>query len=182
MKAQAVAVGLKGQYKLPAAFSREIGRIVVYWAYYEHYLTRLIWKLLNLNPASGRLAVREPRADERLELIYELALLNQLTLDKALIDSMTVQTKLLRTRRDLMAHGGWAYFPPDNSWNVHMTRGNWPAQTPVQDAPKGKRSITPEFTEITLDWMRQRTAEIEALIQDAKKLAAVIAPDDMPSE
>jgi hypothetical protein len=53
MKAQAVVIGLKGKYKLPAPFSREIGRIVMYWAYYEHYLTRLIWKLLNLTPVES---------------------------------------------------------------------------------------------------------------------------------
>jgi hypothetical protein len=179
MKAQAVAVGLKGQYKLPEDFSREIGRIVVHWAYYEHYLTRLIWKLLSVTPTKGRLAVREPRTDERLELISELAALNKLALDQSLVNSMIVRTKQLRTQRDLMAHGGWAYYEPDQSWNVHITRGNWPTQTSVQDAQRGKRSITPEFTPITVDWLKTRVDEIEMLIRDAKKLVAVIAPEDM---
>jgi hypothetical protein len=172
----AVHVQARGVYKLPAALSAEIGRIVVHWAYYEHYLTRLVWKLLNLTQAQGRFAVREPSAELRLDIIRDLAALKGPALDKGLLSSMRTRTEAAKSMRDLMAHGGWIRDRLDG-WHVQYARGTW-KQNNIKNGPKGSRKVAPEFTPVTPERLRAITADIKALIQDAKKLAKVIAPDE----
>ena len=63
---------------VPAMMLREIGRVVVAYANLEYLLSEVIYLLLDVDPKRGRLAVREPRATDRLDVIQDLILLSKL--------------------------------------------------------------------------------------------------------
>src|SRR5262245_47175716 len=70
-------VSQKARYDLPALLNREIGRIVVRWAYFEHHIQKMIWAVaFDADPkgaALGRIAIQEPRAADRLDLLERVA-------------------------------------------------------------------------------------------------------------
>jgi hypothetical protein len=94
-------------YELPASFSREIGKIVVRWAYFEHCVQEMNWGVLNLSPAAGRIAIREPRVTDRLEMLQELIALRKGLWDEELYKSILSRARLASAKRDLLAHGIW---------------------------------------------------------------------------
>jgi hypothetical protein len=59
-------------YQLPPSMSREIGRIIVYWAFFEHFIQESVWQVLSVSPADGRIAVRQPSVKDRLEMLNDL--------------------------------------------------------------------------------------------------------------
>jgi len=48
-------------------------------AYFENAVRRAIWDILGVNQKIGRLAVRDPRADDGLDMILDIAYLNAIT-------------------------------------------------------------------------------------------------------
>src|SRR5262245_8794648 len=68
-------------YQLPTAMSREIGRIMVRWAYFEHGVQEMNWGVANLPQSVGRIAMREPRVTDRLEMLADLIRLRGATMD-----------------------------------------------------------------------------------------------------
>ena len=72
--------------KLSIALTREIGRVIVGHTLLEHCLSRITYKLIDVDPKIGRLAIREPRTADRLELIFDLTEVQgiQLKIDKTL--------------------------------------------------------------------------------------------------
>jgi hypothetical protein len=52
------------EYKLPASFSREIGRVIVYWAHFEQSVRRGVWEIMAVDERMGRTAVRDPRVSK----------------------------------------------------------------------------------------------------------------------
>jgi hypothetical protein len=173
-----VNIEVLATYALPVDFSREIGRIVVRHAFYEHLLQRIIWKLLRLSQAEGRLAVREPRTVDRLDLIRDLAKLRKTPIDLALYSSMRSRSETLKSERDLLAHGSWGYVELDNSWNVQLVRGAW--DNNAANAPEGSRNIEPELLGRNITQLRTTTSQLESIIEDAKTIAKQIMPDLPP--
>src|SRR4051812_48071742 len=58
---------------LPASMLRDIGRLIVRYAYIEQGLQAIIYKLVDVEPGIGRLAVREPgRLIDRFDLAIDL--------------------------------------------------------------------------------------------------------------
>src|ERR1700676_994065 len=43
----------KARYDLPPSLSREVGRILVHWAYFEHIVQETIWETLKITPQAG---------------------------------------------------------------------------------------------------------------------------------
>jgi hypothetical protein len=114
------------KYALPPAHCREIGRTIVRCAYLEHYVQGIVYMLINLDRAEGRIAIREPRLPDRLEMVSELAYVMDIPIDNELLESMKARAEELLKMRDLFAHGIWMYSEPDGAWAVQLTRGNWP--------------------------------------------------------
>lgn len=156
-------------YKLPASYSREIGRIIVRWAYVEHYVQDMVWQMLDLGSAAGRIAVREPRLTDRLEMLCELIELRNGNWDISLYKKILSQAKVLAAKRDLLAHGMWHHLKAENEWHVQLARGSWPKN--FRDLVAKSKRITPESVHVDLDKLRSATNEIVALIDDLKKLA-----------
>ena len=153
---------------LPAAMSREIGRIIVRWAYFEHLIQETAWILAGLSPAAGRIAMREPRAADRLQMVREILDARNGAWDDELYKSILQRTKLLAAKRDLLAHGIWGYLKQEHSWHVQLARGSWPKN--VRDLVAGNKRVTPEAVHMDVPKLREAIVEIEAVISDLKKL------------
>jgi hypothetical protein len=163
-------VSQKARYDLPASLNREIGRIVVRWAYFEHHIQKMIWAVaFDADPkgaALGRIAIQEPRAADRLDLLERVAAVRKLSFDRALLRKMRAPTKTLAEQRDLFAHGLWTK-DPNAGWVVQQTRGTW---TQYRGGPRGIKRAIPEAIPRDTDDLRATIREIEALIADGKKL------------
>ena len=127
---------------LSIALTREIGRVMVGHAFLEHCLSRIIYKLIDdVDPKIGRLAVREPRAIDRLELIFDLTEVQgiQLKIGKTLYRDAI---KMCASQRDQLAHGIWVRDPKTHMLFLRITKGSW---QPVKgQRGKTKRLIKPE--------------------------------------
>jgi hypothetical protein len=124
---------------LPVNLLREIGRVMVCQAHLEWRLSIILYDLLDLDRTAGRLAVREPRAPEYLDLIQDLMELRKVSAPNT--DFATLREALVATtnQRDQLAHGIWGR--PRGSQRVYLrlTKGHW--QPEVKG--KVKRKILP---------------------------------------
>jgi hypothetical protein len=155
-------------YNLPAPLVREIGRIIVSWAYFEYCVQEMNWQALGISEAAGRIAMREPRVTDRLEMLSSLIELRDGTWDIELYKSILARSRILAAKRDLLAHGIWGYVKHLNEWHVQLARGSWPNNR--SDLIKGSKKVTPESVPMDSAKLRQATTEIEALSADLKKL------------
>ena len=76
------------QYVLPASFSREIGRIMVHWAYFEHVIRHIAWDIIGVDHSMGRIAIRDPRIDDHLDMLVDIAYLKKLSLNATRIGTL----------------------------------------------------------------------------------------------
>jgi hypothetical protein len=159
-------VSQPADYRLPHNMSREVGRIIVRWAYFEFAVQQMNWQALGVSDKAGRIAVREPRVEERLEMLSELISLRQASWDKQLYKSVLDRAKLLASKRHLLGHGVWTKLR--GKWHVEATKGQWPKY--LADIVKGSRKVTPELIPITIAMLKTTSAEIENLITDLERL------------
>lgn len=157
-------------YKMPAFLSREIGRIIVHWAYFEQCVQEMNWQALKITPAAGRIAVRDPRVTDRLDMLLDIIKERGGALDNELHKSIRARAELIATKRHLLVHGLWFYHKARDEWHVQLTRGSWPRNE--AELVSGSKKVTPESRVLTLDELRSATTEICVLIDDLKKLRA----------
>ncbi len=155
-------------YNLPASLAREVGRIIVSWAYFEHCVQEMNWQALGISEAAGRIAMREPSVTDRLEMLSSLVELREGTWDVELYKSILARSKILAAKRNLLAHGIWGYVKHLHEWHVQLARGSWPKNR--SDLIKGSKKVIPESVLMDAGKLRQATTEIEALLADLKKL------------
>lgn len=154
--------------KIPAVMAREVGRVMVRWAHFELFIQEMIWVMLGVSPAAGRIAVREPRVTDRLQMLNELRQLRKATWDDELYKSVLARAGLLVAKRDLLAHGMWGYLKTEHEWHVQLARGSWPKN--VRDLVEGSKRVTPEGVPMNTEKLREAVREIDKLIADLKKL------------
>ena len=166
--------------QLPASHSREIGRIIVHWSYFEHCVQESIWELLQISEPAGRLTVREPRVTDRLEMLRDLMTVYNGSWDRALYKSVYTAASLLAAKRHLLAHGIWFHHKAAGEWHVQLTRGTWPKN--IAELEAASKKIIPESVPISLDDLRSATKEIHTLIADLKRLraSATARPPPLP--
>ena len=127
------------------------------------------WKVLGLSDAAGRIALREPRVTDRLEMLCDLVKLRGGVWDDALYKSILTRIKVAAAKRDLLAHGIWVnYSKYRNEWHVQLARGQWPKN--LRDLVKESRKVTPEGVVIDLTELRSATTEILELTDDLGRL------------
>jgi len=152
---------------------REIGRIIVAWAHFEYLIQDMVWQTMQLTQQVGRVAVREPRASERLEMLRDLVKLRNAEWDDDLFKSILERAKLITSRRHLLAHSIWDKHPSglwlsNQTWHIQMTRGQWPKN--LSDLVEGSKKVTPEMLPMELSELRSTTSEIVQLIADLRTL------------
>jgi hypothetical protein len=97
------------RYDIPAPLAREIGRFLVAWAHFEHYVQALIWLALEIGAEAGRVAVREPRVTDRLDMLQDLGELDNIEMDYVLLLDIRKRANLLAAKRHLLAHSLWTF-------------------------------------------------------------------------
>jgi hypothetical protein len=155
---------------LPASHCREVGRIVVKFSRLEHKLSGAIYTVLQVHTVEGRLAVREPRAPEKLDLIHDLLTLRGV---KVATDFKELRKILedANSRRDQLAHGIWVR-APNGDICLRVTKGNWPQDEQVDG--RKKRAVLPQASPITIGMLRNVTGIIENAIRCVDGLGAEI--------
>jgi hypothetical protein len=167
----AVPVQFIGSHNLPAAFSREIGRIIIKFAYLEWYLKRVPIALLNISLAQGYVAVRSPRMSDLIDMIIDLEKIGPTRLPPEMLAKLKADLPEIERRRDRIAHGGWAQ--EEGRCYLAVTAGNWPKYS-AKHVPTGKRKITPEMVEVPLSELRLQVDDLDAAIQFARKIGDVL--------
>lgn len=165
-------------YDLPPSINRELGRIIVRCSYLEFYLQSIIWRLLQITVPMGRIATRMPRAEDRVDMIRDLAIVRKITLDENKLATLKKNIRGIWERRDTLAHGVWTK-APDNRWLVIKQAGNWPEHlaTPVRS-----RRIMPEALTVNVDALRTITEGLDNTIESARKLSDLIQLPTPPEE
>ena len=97
---------------IPASLAREIGRFLVAWAHFEHYVQAVIWSALNLGAEEGRIAVRDPRVSDRLDMIRDIGKLNGTEMDYVSLLDIRKRADPLAAKRHLLAHSLWTATVP----------------------------------------------------------------------
>jgi hypothetical protein len=164
---------------LPDDLCTEIGRVITAHAYLEFALTRTICLLLDIDLKAGRLAVRDTRAAERLEAVFDLAILNGLAIDKDHTKALRVAVEKASSERNELAHGVW-FEGEGGQPHLRNTKGSW---QPRGTEGKVKRAVKPEgrpygapechaLHEHVLDTARLVDATHDALEKELKRRRA----------
>ncbi len=163
----------KASYRLPASYAREIGRVMVRWAFFERQVQHMIWAIAfnrdARGAALGRLAVMEPKFPDRLDLLSKLAKVRNIHYNAKLLKSIRSLSNALNEERNLLAHGVWANIP-NYGWLVQQTRGSWGQTDFGLEGPSGPRKVTPEALPRDATDITQTVTELEALIEDTRAL------------
>jgi hypothetical protein len=145
---------------LPVSLLREIGRVMVCQAHLEWRLSLILYDLLDLDRTAGRLAVREPRAPEYLDLIQDLMELRQISAAKTDFSALREALVATTNQRDQLAHGIWARPKGSRKVFLRLVKGNWQPEP----QSKVKRKIRPEAPEYDIT----DAASLVALIQETE--------------
>jgi hypothetical protein len=143
---------------LPPSILREIGRICVAYSRIEWLLNKTIYDVLNVSTAEGRLAVRDPAPDQRVELIEDLMALNGIKPTVERIGDLKSFLKEAKTKRDALAHGVWLRPDGGTTLYLRLINGTW---TPPGTTGKIKRRMMLEGFPFTLEEAREWTELVQ---------------------
>lgn len=153
---------------LPDAFNNLIGLIMVRWGYLELRLQQLVFMTLRVNEPQGRLAVKNLRAMEMVELAVDLMLLEGVHIE---IEGLS-QLKEIESRRNLLAHGVWHHDASDDTYILRDLTGAWRAE--AKGGAKVKRKILPAGVPITAHNLQDLANALEGAVRDAEEVGRVI--------
>ena len=158
------------RYRLPVAYSTEIGRIIMRWAFVEWQLKQIVYRIVGVGPKVGRLAVQQPRVDAHITMIADVMKLQKITVStdfKKLSDGL-VQLKNIR---DAIAHGVWMKHPSTKLPMLQITKGKWS----IAAMPGIKRVVEPQGAVVTIEKLREIVRSIEGAARTVSKLETEIA-------
>lgn len=176
MRKKPTRIVAPAEYKLPQSFHRQIGHIIVRWAYLEHVTRRLLWDVLGVDEKIGRIATRDPRIDDRIEMIGDVAFLRKIKIDPAIVKSLKTRTNEVLRWRDLLAHGIW--IPSGEMWLLQMTSGTYPKN---YKAEHRKRRINPEGVNVSIEGLHTVSNATEILIDEVLGLREALEAQLRPS-
>lgn len=144
-----------------------IGRIMVCFAKVEHSLTMLTGLLLQLNKAEVRVVLREPRAEERLEMALDIFAIKGIAVKS---DTEALKSILSRAaqKRDWLAHGIWLRHPNSKQLYLRVTRGSWPKSHTRGEVIK--RAVFPQSIPYSATDCRETLSLIERALSEVEKL------------
>ena len=168
------------RYDLPAPLAREIGRFLVTWAHFEHYIQAVIWETLKITPEEGRIAVREPRVTDRIDMILDLGSFQKLEMDYVLLKEMRDAANILAGKRHMLAHCLWQKL--DNDWCAIITRGTWQEmQIDIANYPAGQsKNLEPHAEPVSVSDVREWAELTVGLIDELRKVPQQHRP--LPSQ
>lgn len=147
------------RYDLPDDFLREIGRLMVRWSYFENSVRHGIWEIMGVDERMGRIAARDPRIDDRLDMLLDLCFLRKIKVDEDRIRQLISRANEVLAMRDLLAHGAWIH---SDGWLVQSLSGKYPKDAISEHR---KRRIAPEGINVDLEGLHTITEAAEMLIE-----------------
>ena len=158
------------RYRLPVAYSTEIGRIMTRWAYIEWQLEQITYRIVGVGPKIGRLAIREPRVDAHITMITDLMKLRKITVGTNLtrLSEGLVQ---LKSMRDAIAHGIWLKHPSTKLPMLQYTKGKWS----IAAMPNTKRIVHPQAVPFTIKKLRAFVRSFDGAASTISNLEKEIA-------
>ena len=171
-----VTIVAPAEYQIPASLSREVGRIIVRWAYLEHSIRRLGWRVLGIDQKLGRIAIRDPRLDDYIDMVADVAYLKRIQLDQAKLSNLKTKINEVAKWRDLLGHGIW--IPKNGNWMIQRTSGNYPKNFKAEHR---KRRINPEGVNVDLEGLRTISDGIAILIEEVLELRDTV-PQPSPEK
>ena len=112
------------RYRLPVAYSTEIGRIMTRWAFIEWQLEQITYRVVGVEQKMGRLAIKEPRVDAHVAMIADVMKLQKITVSTDLTQ-LSKGLVELKNFRDAIAHGIWIKHPSTKLPVLQYTKGKW---------------------------------------------------------
>jgi hypothetical protein len=152
---------------LPPSISREIGRACTYHALIEWLLNRITYQLLGVSDLCGRIAVREPRITDRIDMIIDLMKIREIEVPEINLNELRGILGECSTKRDALAHGIWVKDPKTKQLFLRLSGGTW---SPPGTRGKVKRRIDLEAHEFDAHEASLWTAHIEATMKTIKTL------------
>lgn len=143
---------------------------MVHWAFFENLLRRSAWEMLDVNPKIGRVAIRDPRIDDRCDMLLEIAHIKKIKLDEVQIASLRSKASETLSWRDLVAHGTW--IPHNGRWLVQKVSGQYPKN---YEADHRKRRVNPEGIPVDINRLRAITQDINSLMDEVAMIRKAIA-------
>jgi hypothetical protein len=121
--------------------------------------------LCGVCPEVGRLAVREPRIQDRLDLILDLIAFRKLEVPKLQIDWKGLREASIDGEdfRNVVAHSVWFWSAEHHAWGAHVTRGSW-AGRPKTDRVKRSKRMSPEGQIIRPEALSAYVRGLESII------------------
>lgn len=150
----------------PDELAMLVGRICAHWSFQEWLLRQCTYTLLGVQDRQGRIAVRDPRADEQVKMIRELMELAGFELALNLTDLME-DLRALKTLRDNIAHGVWTQNLETDRLTLNIESGNW---APPQVRGKVSRRVLPEAAGIDAEGLESVRAGIASTILVTQRL------------
>jgi hypothetical protein len=131
----------KAEFDLPASMLRDIGRLIVRYAYLEQYLQNTIYMVIGVHPGIGRLAVREPgRLTDKLDMLLDLMAARNLKCPEGFnIKEVREAIDDIMDMRNLCAHSSWMWDSDIEAWAVFVARGQWSGVPRSERARRNKR-------------------------------------------
>lgn len=149
-------------YKIPDELAMEIGKIIVRWSYFEYVICCAVWHLVGVDQVVGRLAIRNPRIDDGIDLIRDLAELKGINIDA--LAELKARAKGISKRRDILAHATFVEDPSD-SWHAIDLTGTWPKG--FFPEKRTTRRVRPHGRIVNAKALRELAVRLEVLIKDA---------------
>lgn len=146
-----------------------VGKIITLWSYEEWLLRDTTYRAMHIGPKHGRLAVREPRAQEYPTLIKNLLLAN----NRVLTYQYRALSKAIERAadvRNMFGHSVWVR-TRGGSISLQVTASSWPDGTPMEKIPK---KIIPEGRPITKEYLEGSVATIKKAIAMTEEFRGLI--------
>lgn len=153
--------------KIPYHIAATLGRITVCYSLIEHKLSSLAALILQINKPEMRIALRMPRAVDRLEIVLDLFAVKAIPISE---DTGELRAQLTKacSRRDNLAHGLWLKHPETGVLYLRLTRGQWPKD--ITNGEKIARSVFPQSIPVDLAYCKEALALCESALKSVDRL------------
>ncbi len=160
---------------LPDDILISIGLLVARHSYLEALLVKICYRLAGVDDITGRLAIREPRAHDRLLLIRDLAEHRGCTVRHDLMDLLVRDLSKVTKARDSVAHGIFFKHPETGDILIRNVKGHW--QPPGLKKGKMSKRVNPSADPITAEGI-----DSFSLVADAINEALLLILSDVESQ
>ncbi len=157
--------------RLPEPLLQLVGEVVTAWAIQEHELRLLVLLLLALDPKRGRLAVRNARAKETVELVADLMHLGELESRTTKLKEFGEVLEEIENRRNAISHNIWLR-SEDGRLFLQSLSGTWPSR---KGEFKRKRRIDPAGIPVEEANLTDLIQAIRQTIKQSKRLRQEVA-------